>query len=182
MGRPAKYTPKELEEAVERYFASITRVVEKKEPVPTGEKDQYGHEIYEYVPIINSLGQPVTVTEYVLPPTVADLCLFLGIEYGTWENYCKQKRYFRTTTHARERMRAWNLREMLTRPGKDVRGIIFNLQNNYGMRERTEVEIGPEAAKAEAAKAITLGERLEMLKQIAADFGEAGGHEETEEQ
>lgn len=39
---------------------------------------------------------------------------------------------------ARERMRAWNERELVTRPGKDVRGIIFNLQANYGCGVKAE--------------------------------------------
>ena len=31
-------------------------------------------------------------------------------------------------------------RELLTRPGKDIKGIVFNLENNYGYRERHDLD------------------------------------------
>ena len=143
MGAPKKYDdPKKLERAVEKYFKSITRQVCLTEKKPTGEKDKDGHVIYEDVQIINALGEPVTVTEFIVPPSVFDLCEFLKISESTWNNYCDPKKhpeFLGTVTHTRGRMRAWNELQLKTRPGKDLKGIIFNLENNYGYKERLEL-------------------------------------------
>ena len=86
-GRPRKYTPRTLKRDVERYFASITRKVRITEPVPTGRYDDKGHMIFEQVPVKNSLGEEVWVTEYIVPPEIAALCEFLEIDRSTWANY-----------------------------------------------------------------------------------------------
>lgn len=142
MGAPKKYTPKTLKKAVERYFASITRQVTVTEPKATGQRDDKGHMIYENVPVLNTLGKEVVVTEYVVPPSVGDLSEFLGIHRSTWDNYCdkeKHPEFFDTTTRARGRIHAYLERESLTRSGKDLKGVLFNLENNFGYKERVEV-------------------------------------------
>lgn len=143
MGAPKKYDdPEKFDRAVERYFKSITRIVTVTENVATGQKDSQGHMIYESRPVINALGKEVTVTEYIVPPSVFDLCCFLKISESTWNNYCdpnKHPEFLGTITRTRGRMRAWNEQQLLTRPGKDLKGIIFNLENNYGYRERVDV-------------------------------------------
>lgn len=142
MGNQKKYTPKELERAVTRYFRSITRERVLTEKVPTGRKDNKGHMIYEDQPIINDLGKEVRILEYVVPPSVGDLCIFLKIHRSTWDNYCdpdKNPEFFDTTTHARGLMHAYLERESLTREGKDLKGVLFNLENNYGYREKVDV-------------------------------------------
>lgn len=144
MARPREYTADKLDKAVERYFRSISREVVKTEMVDTGRIDQYGHAVQEPREILNRLGKPITVVEYVEPPTVAGLCEFLNIDQRTWERYCNEEmhpEFCRTTTRARGRMRAWNERELLVREGNNVKGIIFNLENNYGYREQRSVEV-----------------------------------------
>lgn len=149
MGAPRRYTARKLEKAVEEYFASITRVVTVTEKKATGARDEKGHMIYEDVPVINSLGQEVRVTEYIVPPSVYDLYTSLGICESTWNNYCdpeKHPEFLGTITRARGRMRAWNEMQLLTRSGKDLKGIIFNLENNYGYREK--VDVGSESLES----------------------------------
>ena len=175
MGRPKKYTKKTLAEAVERYFASITRIVTMTELVETGERDDKGHKIFERRPITNSLGEEAKVEEYIVPPTVGGLCQFLGIHRSTWAEYCDHEQhpeFSDTTTHARGRMRAWCEEQLLTR--KDVKGIVFNLQNNYDYRERHEVDFAPNAAKAVAVSHMSTGEKMAVLESIAAEFGTTG--------
>lgn len=168
MAAPRKYTEETLRRAVNKYFRGITRRVELTEQVPTGQLDDKGHPLYEARPILNQLGRPVTVTEYVVPPTVADLCEALHVHRSTWDNYCDKDLYpefQEVTTSARERMKAWNEREMLTRPGKDIKGIIFNLQTNYGYGgEKNEIELGPGAQKVMAGA--SMEDRLAMLKAL----------------
>ena len=141
MAREKKYTPRTLHKAVTAYFASISREIVMTEPKPTGYRDDKGHMIYEDVPVENSLGEKLKTTQYLIPPTVGGLAAYLGIHRDTWNAYCKMTEFSDTTTYARGRMHAYLEQEMLTRSGKDLKGILFNLENNYGYRERQQVAV-----------------------------------------
>lgn len=177
-GRPKEYkSAKALSAAVEAYFASISRTATVKERVDTGEKDSDGHKIYEEREVCNDAGQPIRYTEYLLPPTVGGLSDALFIHRSTWTEYCdarKHPEFSDTTTRAQGRMRAWNEQQLLTR--KDVKGIIFNLTNNYEYRERAEVEMGPRAARVVAAANMSMSEKTELLLQMRREaFGTEDG-------
>lgn len=183
VARPRKYTKKSLAGAVERYFASITRIVPVTELVETGERDDKGHKIYERRPVVNSLGEEAKVEEYIVPPTVADLCQFLEIHRSTWADYCDEDlhpEFSDTTTRARGRIRGYLERQLLTR--KEVKGIIFDLQNNHGYAEKRQIGLDEKTRQTVAASAtsMSLDEKLEMLKQIAADYAEGVGPDGTE--
>ena len=163
-GREGKYTPGKLNAAVERYFKSIGRTVPVTERVPTGELDDKGHMIFRTQNVTNDLDEVMMHREYLIPPTVSGLCQYLGIHRSTWANYCDAEKYpefFDTTTRARGRMRAYLEEQLLTR--KDVRGIIFDLQNNHGMTEKKEIELGSRAAQAFGGS-IPAEEREELLQ------------------
>ena len=143
-GRPKEYTAETLRRAVNRYFKSITRIVPVTEPIDTGQKDKQGHTIYKMVPVCNLLGKPVEKLEYIVPPSKGSLALFLGIHRSTWDNYQDRSRYPELADiveEANARIQAWNEEQLLTRSGKDIKGIIFNLENNYGYRERLDTQI-----------------------------------------
>lgn len=144
-GRPRSYdTAEQLSRAVNKYFKSITRKVKVTERVDTGARDDKGHVIFETVPVKNALGKEVEITEFIVPPCKADLYDFLGIDKSTWANYSdkeKHPEFAEITAAVHERMKAWRERELLTRPGKDIKGIQFDLENNYGYRERRSVEV-----------------------------------------
>ena len=180
MGRPKKYTKKTLAEAVDRYFASITRIVVMTELIETGERDDKGHKIYERKAITNSLGEEAKVEEYIVPPTVGALCQYLEIHRSTWAEYCdpeKHPEFSDTTTRARGRLRAYLEQQLLTR--KDVKGIIFDLQNNYGYSEKRQVELGDRASKAVSAASMSMGEKKELLEEIAREFSGGGDADGT---
>ena len=59
---------------------------------------------------------------------------------------------------------------LLTRSGKELKGVIFSLQNNYGYTERKEVELGPKARKAVSAARIPLEERVAHLREMVQEF------------
>lgn len=179
MGRPKKYTKKTLAEAVDRYFASITRIVTMTELIETGERDDKGHKIFERRPITNSLGEEAKVEEYIVPPTVGGLCQFLEIHRSTWAEYCDAEihpEFSDTTTRARGRLRAYLEQQLLVR--KDVKGIIFDLQNNHGYSEKRQVELGDRASKAISAGSIPMSEKKQLLEEIAREF--AGGGDASE--
>lgn len=156
MGRPRKYTKAGLEKKINKYFKRITREITVKEPVDTGEVDRYGHPICKMEPVVNSLGKELREISYIVPPTIGDLCLFLGISSSTWAEYCDQEKhpeFSEATTQARGRIRAYLQRELLTRSGRDVKGIIFDLQNNHGYREKVELDSQEQKLKIEKLQA-----------------------------
>ena len=175
MGRPKKYTPRTLKKAVEDYFDGITREVGLTEKMDTGRKDSAGHTIYEDKPVKNRRGELVKVTEYLVPPTVGGLCEHLGIHRSTWAEYCDDRlhpEFSDTTTRTRGRMRDYLEMQLLTR--KDVKGVIFSLQNNYGYTERREVDFGPQASRALTAAAVPMEEREEILRELYQEFSREG--------
>lgn len=170
MPREKKYTPKQLLEAVTHYFDSISRVVTAKEKVPTKKKDEYGHPIMREKVIKNQLGQPITYVEYVIPPTIAGLILYLEISESTWCNYQNDEKYLEATTYAQGRRRAYLEKENLVRTGGGLRGVQFDLQNNFGKSERVTVELGERASRAVSAATMTTDEKEALLREIAQEF------------
>lgn len=154
VGRPRKYVARTLEAAIERYFASISRT----------EKvcDEAGNVLY------NDLGEAIVATVYVVPPKVSGLCLYLGIDRSTWANYCDAEQHPELASvvqRAQMQMEDYLVGELLTRT-KGVQGVIFNLQNNYGWREKREVEVGPATRRA-ACAGMSMREKMELIAEVA---------------
>lgn len=144
MSRPRKFTKHSFTEAVFDYFMSIRREVPVMEEVPTGELDKMGHPVKQRVPVFNQKGEPAFVLDYFVPPTVGGLCAHLGIHRSTWAEYCDPQLYpefQEPIQYAKDQIRAYLDLELLRR--KDVRGIIFDLQANHGLSERSATESAP---------------------------------------
>lgn len=164
-GRPKKYTKKGLETAVEGYFASISHKVRVL--------DEDGEAVY------NDVGESIWVREYIRPPTVSGLCLYLGIDRSTWQNYADPRlhpEFRKITAYAKMRMEAYLEEQLLTRE-KNVQGLIFNLQNNYGWREKRKVELGGETRQAVAdsaqAHSMSIAEKIALLAEQREALAEA---------
>ena len=156
-GRPRKYTPRTLRKAVEAYFRYHSRTVTLREQVNTGQKDGWGHWVFELRDVTNDAG----------------LCRHLGIHRSTWADYCDPEKHpelQEVTAYARETMEAFLEDALLTRSGKELKGVIFSLQNNYGYTERKEVELGPKARKAVTAATIPMEEREALLREMVQEF------------
>lgn len=141
MGREKKYNAVRLRKAVERYFDSISRHVAITEPVATGRRDEKGHMIYEDRRVTNDAGDEIERLEYLVPPTVGGLCRFLEISRDTWAEYQKNEEFAEACKGAKDRMLAWNEEQLMSRSGKDVKGIMFNLQANYDYKEKMDVSV-----------------------------------------
>ena len=172
-GRPKKMNKKTLASGVEKYFKSISRTITVK-----------GLDGY---PILNDDGEEMKVISYVVPPSIEALCLYIGIEDRTWRNYSDEEKHpdlAPITRYAKQRCQAYLVEQLNSR--EKVQGIIFNLQNNYGWREKKEVELGSETRKAVPA-AMTMNEKLEILAKAQAAITahglspEASGDENDEE-
>ena len=179
-GRPKKYNKISFEKKAAAYFKSISRTVTVTENKPTGRFDGYGHVIYEAVPILNDAGEPIRRLEYVIPPSIGGLCEFLGIHRSTWADYSdaqKHPEFSDTVAHVQGRIRAWNEEQLVTR--RDVRGIIFNLQNNYGYSEKRELEVsGNGSGKFSLAYETPLDEKMRIIDELFKSAS-SDSHENT---
>ncbi len=165
-GRPKKYTVKRFREAVDSWFRSITVEIEVND-------------------LINLDGEPITKRIYAVPPTISGLCLKLGIDRRTWQNYAdpeQNPKLAEICADVRLRIEAYLEEQLLTRV-KSLQGIIFNLQNNYGWRERHEhaqtVELGQKTRET-MAQNLTLDEKFALIREAAAEIAEADDGEGEE--
>ena len=150
-GRPKKYTRKKLREETERYFRSISRTILARD-------DTGGI-------IRNDDGDEIQILQYVVPPSIAGLCLQLGIDRSTWQNYADPALHPEladVVAEARARIEAYLEQELLTRE-KGLQGIIFNLQNNYGWRQKQEVELGEKTRSSMGAGEMRIADKLALL-------------------
>lgn len=157
-----KYTKKALETGVEGYFKSISR------DVPLVEKTESGSS----VPVVNKLNEPAMATEWLEPPTVGGLCAFLGIHRSTWAAYCdpeKHPDFAEATEWARDQLYAWRENALLTQ--RHVRGVMFDLENNYGQHQKHQVELGEATRKAMTAVGMPIEEREQLLKEMFNAMG-----------
>ena len=138
MGATPKYTKETLWAAVREYFASITREVVIQERVPTGGKDAWGHDVYEWRDVENNLGEKAKRTEYLVPPTLGGLCIHLGIANSTWTRWKDKKSFKEIIEYVDDRMIAWRKEQVLIR--KDVKGLIWDLEVNHGCGQKQKAQ------------------------------------------
>lgn len=164
-GRKRKYTKKTFYDAVCRYFDSISRTVTVM--------DGQGHVIY------NDAGEEIRTVQYAVPPGITDLCLHLGIDRSTWQNYANRDLYPELADiceYARDRIIAYLERELNVRE-KGTQGIAFNLQNNYGWKQVQEVELGEKTRKS-VEKQMSYRDKLEFLRRVTGAETKSGEAEE----
>ena len=161
--RKTKYTKKTLSEAVNAYFSSISYTVVAK--------DEDGCELR------NDDGKEILVRKYATPPSISGLCLDLGIDRSTWQNYADARLHPEmkaVTEEARARIEVYLEEELLTRR-KGVQGIIFNLQNNYGWKQKQEIELGADTRKQMAGYNVSLDEKLALIVDARSALAEEDG-------
>ena len=149
-GAPRKYkTAKALEKAVETYWKSISYQMPAIISTPTGEVDEKGCVKYATRMLtvdeegrirLDGIGAPKTVTEYLEEPSVAGLCLHLGISKDTWAEYAKLEDLGPVCERFKMRHENYLAGKLDGNKAKSVQGVIFNLKNNFGWADKTEVE------------------------------------------
>jgi hypothetical protein len=154
-----KYGPKSLAEGIDRYFASIRRTVTATEKVETGEK---GAKAVVEQPILSDTGEPIRFREYVVAPTLWGLCEALGISLSEWSRLADRSLHpelQEAVQRAGALMREWKEQTLLTR--KDVRGLIYHMQNHLGGLDLPPTEEPP----------LTLEEKRGLLRDTLEDDG-----------
>lgn len=146
-GRQRAYeTAEALQEAVDRYFASITY-----EKIVKGDD---GEAIY------NAAGEPVKRIAFAVPPTNESLCLYIGIGRATWFRYRQDEVLGEVCREADLKVRAWRTEEVSTRDR--TQGLQFLLSNDSGM---SDMNVNVNTASMTDRKNI-----LAKLAQMQEDF------------
>jgi hypothetical protein len=183
-GRPKRYTAAGFEKACEAYFNSISYMEPMMKSVVRRDKDgypildKYGHSQVKTEQIVTADGSLCFETRWVEPPSLTALCLYLGIDRATFARYGTpdpdnpdSERFCNTVTRARGRVEAYL--ESRLEDKSAARGAIFNLQQNFGWKEKREVELGPQTQSAMAVGAglqgLSMAEKIAMLKDAGMD-------------
>lgn len=122
-------------EAVDDYFKSISTERTATVRVPSGEVDRQGKAIMQEIPAVNRLGKELRIVEYLVVPSFSGLFEHLGVPPEKRAAYSDPRRHPEAAAgleDAKRRIREWNENELLTRSGSNLRGIIYNLENNFG--------------------------------------------------
>lgn len=72
------------------------------------------------------------------PLTITGLAVDLDTDRDTLLNYEKKEEFFGTIKSAKNKIHAWT--EEYLFQGKNQAGCIFNLKNNYGWKDKSEVD------------------------------------------
>ncbi len=135
-------TAKQLRTAVDRYIRKNSRILPRTEEVWSGELDDKGHRVMTLNAIQAEDGSTIEYRAWAIPPNVGGLCRELGISRQTWADYCNREKhpeFAEVVQDVQDMMQTWLEEELLTRPDKELKGIIFNLENNYRYRNHVEV-------------------------------------------
>ena len=165
--RTKKYeTAAALLKAVDKYFDKISGMVDVTEVVMLLDDD--GHPVigkkgpvYVQQKVYDKKGNVRQRLQYYVPPSLAALCLDIGISQVTWAAYSDDDDLGPVCAYAKLRVEAYlteqvNLRD---RP----QGVIFNLQNNYGWRERSEHT----AKIQDETDGISLIDKINLIREAA---------------
>lgn len=180
MGRKRLYsTAAKLKKSVDEYFNGISRLRTLTELVPTGRHDSHGMPVMEPREIINVLGKPIVVEEFLIPPSLNGLRLYLRISDETWRRYSADKELGPVCAEAKLRIEAYLERQLIENP-KAARGIIFNLTANFGWREKREIGLDEQTRQTVAAT-MTMDEKLALLIEAAASISGDSGDDEPQQ-
>lgn len=137
-GRPLKFkNTEELEDLINKYFDSITITEPVYKSVYIGDDDK-GNGIYEDKPLLTNAGEHFHRTEHLNKPSILGLAKFIGTTRKTLLDYENKEEFSYTIKSAKERIEQY-LEEQLYRK-EQVVGIIFNLKNNFGWKDKREIE------------------------------------------
>ena len=142
-GQPAKYTdPVKMQADIDIYFDEVCW-----EDEVTGQ---------------DSNGENIIKRVMIRPYTVGGLAYHLEMSRQSILNYTQRDGFFDTIKRAKDRIQTWTEEQLFTT--KQVAGVIFNLKNNYGWKDRQDIITNDDADLTPETK-----EDREALKSIAQE-------------
>lgn len=181
VGRKRKMTARILEKRIREYFDRITSEKPLLRMVPVLDEvngkltpmlDEYGHVKMVYEPVIAKNGKQAMETIWIRPPSIIDLCLYLGVDRTTFYRWCnpegepdeEAEEFCNIATRARGRIEAY-----LTERTEDknaARGAIANLEANFGWKRKREVGLDEQTQRAVAMASLTTEDKLAALREM----------------
>lgn len=86
---------------------------------------------------LDEYGNISSTVKFKMVPTVTGLALYLGTSRETLMNYEKKEQFFDTIKKAKDMILSFNESALYSKK-INTAGVIFNLKNNYGWRDRVE--------------------------------------------
>lgn len=165
--RTKKYeTAAALLKAVDKYFDKISGMVDVTEVVMLMDDD--GHPVigkkgpvYVQQKVYDKKGNVRQRLQYYVPPSLAALCLDIGISQVTWAAYTDDAELGPVCEYAKLKVEAYLTEQVNIRDRPQ--GVIFNLQNNYGWRERSEHT----AKIQDETDGISLIDKINLIREAA---------------
>lgn len=141
MGRPPKWeTPEELEELIQDYFDSCFEPkYEKKNIVIDVDKDGKDISELQWTAILDYKEEQVY--ERTRPFTITGLAVALGTTRQRLIEYGKNDDFWDTIKKAKEIIHNWTEESLYDTSNGNAVGKIFNLKNNWGWVDKTEVDV-----------------------------------------
>jgi hypothetical protein len=125
MSRPLKFkNAKELQDKIDEYFESCY------------EELWHQNEEGKWLPLLDRNGN--VMKDQVKPFTITGLALYLETSRQTLLNYEDKDEYFDTIRAAKTKIESF-VEESLWKP-KIATGVMFNLKNNFGWVDKSEVD------------------------------------------
>lgn len=160
MPREKKYSSAgSLERAIGRYWGSISYERPVVVPTPTGEVTEQGEIKYKARMLLvdekgvvsrDGTGTPLTERIFLREPSVSGLCRFLGISKQTWSSYKADPDLSLVCENFLLELEDHLVDKLDGNKVKTVQGVVFNLKNNFGWRDKLDVTAGPSELSVEA--------------------------------
>lgn len=129
-GRPLKFkSAAELEKKINEYFDSCMQ--EHWEPIKVDGR-------IEWVPVLDKDGNIMMIEKE--PLTLTGLALYLDTDRRTLLNYEENAEFFPTIKKAKVRIEQYAEKQLFNTSAKNIAGVIFNLKNNYGWKDKQDIE------------------------------------------
>ena len=140
-GRPLAFAdPEELRLLCDKYFKSITRTIPKRERTIVAYEDNDPKKpIFEDNIVLNDAGEQYLETEWLEPPSIVGLALYLGVDRQTLLNYKNKDEYFGTLRDAKTRIERYEAARLVT--VSNSKGIEFSLANNHNWKASQTIDI-----------------------------------------
>lgn len=168
-GRPLKFKdPKLLAEKIGEYFASCWDY----------KRDMFGNRIVDkdYLKEHPDDRAGSYVMTQNVPYTVSGLAVALNCSRETLLNYEKElgarEDFFGTIKAAKDKIMAWAETALYT--AKNPSGAIFNMKNNYGWKDRTEIDLSGKLITMPAVKINGKELKIDIGDPSTGDFSDPG--------
>lgn len=126
-GRPYNYkTKEELQKAIDAYFDSCF-------------EEQWIKNKDGWEQVLDHNGN--AVVEQVRPFTITGLGLHLGLCRQALLNYEGRQEFMDTIKRAKQKIENYAEEQLFQNCNKNAQGVMFNLKNNYGWKDKTEQEL-----------------------------------------